>query len=602
MTYQLSRHLQARSVGNPTFAPGDERLYFTTDVTGEMELWSVSEPGAWPTQETFFESSVRTSEWCPDGRHLAVSVAPDGARRQLYALDTETGRRIQLTDDPETIHNWGGWRNDGKRYAFTANRSRPDAYDVYTREFPSGEERLVHRGEPSRLLSPVEWGPRGERLLLREMHSNFDHDLYLLSLDAGELTRLTDGQGTEARYESINWHPDGDALFLVTDYDYEWRYLARLDVETESLDALSKRGSNLKDLDVNWSSETLAYRTRRDGFSEVVTAELVGPAEIETLATVDVPPGDARTAAISRTGEQVAVAHVPVSDKPDVFVGDVETGETTRWTDVSNPAPLDEYRVPERVSYESHDGLEIPSFLTTPADAESDPAPAVVHLHAGPRQKNSPACDPVRQALVERGYARFEPEYRGSAGQGREFMALDDGARRVDAVGDVAAAADWLAEHPAVDGERVLLYGRSYGGFLAMAAMIRYPDRFAGGVAAAPVTDFVTYLEGLSPWKRENREAEYGSLQQDREFLEELSPVNGLDEIESPLLVVHGAEDRTVSPEQTKLVAEAIGESDPIRVEVIEGADHLFRPRDARIEFFERMVTFFDGVVSDTAR
>lgn len=600
MKKSLSQHLNVRKVGSPQFAHDDNRLYFLTDLTGEMELWSMSRPGMWPERETFLESNIRKYELCPDNRHIAVSAAPDGARRQLFAFDTDGHGRMQLTDNPETIHNWGGWRRDGKRYAFSANRSRSDAYDVITKEFPSGEEQVIRTGDPSRLLSPLGWGPDGERLLMREMHSNHNHDLYVMTVESGDLTRITDGPSSETRYGSVNWHPDGDSLLLVTDYNSGWQYVARLDIPSGSVETVTRQNSNLKDLDVDWSSGNLVYRTRRDALSRVETAELVGPTTIGEPSTIDVPAGDTRSVAIGPEGDQIAVAQVPVDGKPDIFVSDTEGGGTTRWTNVSTPVALDEYKIPERINFQSHDGLEIQSFFTTPPSDDGGPIPAVIHLHAGPRQKNSPACDPIRQAFVEQGYARFEPEYRGSSGHGRRFMALDDGERRIDAIRDVAAAADWLADRSKIDEDAIFLNGRSYGGFLTMAAMARHPERFAGGVAAAPVTDFVAYLEEMSPWKRENRETEYGSLDHDRELLERISPVSDLDQVESPLLVVHGSKDRVVSPKQTKLVAEAVDESDPISVEIVEGADHLFGPQQARVDLFEQTISFFDRIVSKT--
>jgi dipeptidyl aminopeptidase/acylaminoacyl peptidase len=116
----------------------------------------------------------------------------------------------------------------------------------------------------------------------------------------------------------------------------------------------------------------------------------------------------------------------------------------------------------------------------------------------------------------------------------------------MDSVADLAHAAYWLRESRRADPHRIAVYGGSYGGFMVLAALTSYPDLWAAGVDLVGISNFVTFLENTGPWRRHLREAEYGSLERDRDFLEEISPIHNVEQIRAPLLIIHGANDPRV--------------------------------------------------------
>src|SRR5205085_6052805 len=148
--------------------------------------------------------------------------------------------------------------------------------------------------------------------------------------------------------------------------------------------------------------------------------------------------------------------------------------------------------------------------------------------------------------LVARGYSVLAPNVRGSSGYGKTYAHLDDVEKRMDSVADLAQAVSWLRAQPGVDAQHIAVYGASYGGFMVLAALTTYPDLWAAGVDLVGIANFVTFLENTGPWRRHLREAEYGSLERDRDFLEEISPINKVERIRAPLLVIHGANDPRV--------------------------------------------------------
>lgn len=598
-SYPVERYLRYRTIRSPQFGPGDDSLYFRCNLTGNHEIWELSAPRRWPRQRTFTGRDLTFASWSPSGAEMAFGMSSGGGEReQLYLLDDETETVTRLTDEADVVHRWGGWSRDGARFTYAANRRQPGVFDVYTqgRAESHGRAKLVFEQDRPSPVQPIGWGPDDGRLLVLEAHSNYNTDVHLVDLDTGTTRLLTPGPSKVARYQSVRWGPDGESLYLITDYDHNWRYIARLELATGQLEPVVQTDANIKSLILHPGEGRLAYKKDENGFTDVVMGRFRGPTDIERFPKPDLPKGTVESLTMSSDGQRVATVYYVPGTKPDLYSIAVETGESTRWTDTTESVPNDTFVTPDPLTYESFDGLEIPSFYAEPETAGEESQPALVNLHPGPRQRKFPSFDPLRQYYVAHGFVRLDPNYRGSSGYGKEYMELDDMDRRPDAIRDVKAAGDWLANQENVDGNRIALMGLSYGGFLVLAAMTRWPNRFAAGVAISPIANFETYLENTSPWRRKNREAEYGSLDEDRDLLRELSPIHDIDRLQSPLLVVHGTDDATVPVQETEQIAETAQEHDaPVETLFIDGADHTFRSTDHRVEVFERSAAFLDA-------
>jgi dipeptidyl aminopeptidase/acylaminoacyl peptidase len=176
--------------------------------------------------------------------------------------------------------------------------------------------------------------------------------------------------------------------------------------------------------------------------------------------------------------------------------------------------PLADFVAPELVHYRTFDSdrsggvPSIPAWFYKPVDMGDKPLPVIVFVHGGPEWQFKPFFHFFVQYFVQNGYAVLAPNVRGSTGYGKAFSHLDDVEKRLNSVSDLAHAALWLRERPDVDGERIVVYGGSYGGFMVLAAMTSYPELWAAGVDVVGISDFVTFLENTSDYRRAHREAE----------------------------------------------------------------------------------------------
>jgi dipeptidyl aminopeptidase/acylaminoacyl peptidase len=201
---------------------------------------------------------------------------------------------------------------------------------------------------------------------------------------------------------------------------------------------------------------------------------------------------------------------------------------------------------PSLVHYPAFDGRPIPGFYYKPPTHSGGKLPVIVSVHGGPEGQSRPSFNAVTAYFVQRGYAVFAPNVRGSTGYGREFTHLDDVEKRMDSVADLKSAVEWLVAHGGADPKRVAVMGGSYGGFMTLAAITEYPDLWAAAVDIVGIGNFVTFLERTSAYRRKHRETEYGSLEHHRDVLERISPIHKVDRITAPMLVIHGANDPRV--------------------------------------------------------
>lgn len=597
-SYPLDRYLNCLTVSSPMFTPKDERLNFRYDSTGVMQIWELDEPGRWPRQRTFTDEAITFAAWSPTGDELVFGMDRDGNERtQLYLLDDADETVTKLTDDPSVVHRWGCWSRDGTRFAYAANRQRPGAFDVFVqhRDGTYEDAQLVCKQDKPSAVVPLSWGPNDEQLLVYEAHSGFNNDIHLVDVETGEVTQLTEGVAEQVRYNSVTWGPDGDGLYLITDRHSEWLYIAHLSLQSGELTPVVQTEANIQSMVLNASVRRIGYVQYENGYSRIVTGELTDETTVAEFPEPAFPSGVADGLAMSNDGERLATVFCTPDTKPDLFTIDIESGATTQWTDSSLGVPEDIYVAPEPITYESFDGLEIPAFYVEPTDPEERPMPAMIDIHGGPRSQYFPAISPIRQYYVDQGFVRLEPNYRGSAGYGKEYMTLDDVEKRPDSIRDIKMAADWLAEQDHVDENRIVLHGASYGGFMVLAAMTRWPDRFAGGVAVAPIANFETFMENTSPWRRKLREAEYGSLEEHRDLLATISPIHDIENINAPLFIAHGENDARVPVGEALQVAERLDEQDtPVELMIVEDEGHHLARQGNRIEVYRAASEFLD--------
>jgi dipeptidyl aminopeptidase/acylaminoacyl peptidase len=280
---------------------------------------------------------------------------------------------------------------------------------------------------------------------------------------------------------------------------------------------------------------------------------------------------------------------------PDYYRYDRE-GKRLDFLYTANPA-IDRARLApmKPVQYTARDGLRISAYLTVPHGAPAKNLPVIVIVHDGPSERVRWGWDPVVQFLASRGFAVFEPNYRGSTGYGREHERMGYGQWGLAMQTDLDDGVRWLVDQGIANPNRIGIYGVGYGGYAALLAATKTPDLYRAAASYGAVTDLVDLLE--NPAHRHSADLNdpvEGKLPGDRAALAALSPARLGAQIRVPVFVAHGLADPVVSAEQGRAMVKAIEDGGhPVESEFYRGELHELVGEANRVDFHEKLAAFF---------
>ena len=589
LSEQLRPYLSPRSAHLLELSADGTEILVSTRFGETSQVHRVTEPMGMREQLTFLEEPVSGVEPIPGSGDLLLR-ADTGGNERWQVLEWSDGRTRQLTDGEA---RYGGLLVEGERLAFTSNARNGRDTDVYVSGTRMEDPVRVTGFEGS--WHARDFSDDGEWLLVGRYEKVDRTQLWRVHLPSGEAERLTP-EDAPAAYHGI-FSPDPQVLYVITDRFGEFRQLYRvdLDVRRESKRWTLLTGDipwNVEDLELSPDGETLAFVVNEEGYRslrllDVETGVVTKPAGLDAGLVSGLRfAADANVLGLTMSGPTMP---------GDAFTLDLDRGELTRWTR-SELGGLDEadLRTPELVRIESFDGLQVPAFVYRPEG--EGPHPVVVFIHGGPEAQARPKFSGLAQYLVrEEGMAVVIPNVRGSNGYGKTYLSLDDGMKREDSVRDIGAVLDWIEADPTLDEERVAVRGGSYGGYMVLASLVMHGDRIKAGVDNIGISNFVTFLENTKAYRRDLRRVEYGDERDPemRAFLEEISPLNHANEIESALMVSHGANDpRVPVGEAEQIVAAVRGSGHEVWLMVAMDEGHGFRKKSNRDLFYELTVMF----------
>jgi dipeptidyl aminopeptidase/acylaminoacyl peptidase len=566
------------------FSPDGAELLVTSDMPGTKQLYLVPSRGGELRQLTDVDEPV-SGTFLPDGRVLVEIDAGGNERTQLSVL--EDGALVPLVVDERYIH--ASPHAAGSTLAYVTNRGNGVDFEAVARNLETGEESTFD--VPAGYLAIAAISGDGMTVFVERVGERAgDNDLYRCDVVSGDVVHLTPH---EEPAEFVSPVPVRDSVVFASNAGRDTLALAH-----------SERGTVFEsDWDLECAGDdagrSLLVISNEDGYSRLT---LLDPQTFAVREEVPLPGrGVVEHPTFSGDGALLAFAFSSTTEPHDVYVYDLDAHELRRLT--TSPRAIDAATLvePEPHRYESFDGESIPVFLFRPEG--EGPFPVVVMVHGGPESQwrpwFSPSFLPLTQHLVARGYAVAAPNVRGSTGYGKRFEHLDDVKLRLDSVRDLASLHEWLSARPEIDGSRAVLYGRSYGGYMVLAGLAFQPELWAAGIECVGISSLVTFLENTSDYRRAAREREYGSLEHDRDFLAEASPISRVDAIRAPLFIQHGANDPRVPLGESEHIHRVLTEKGiPSELVVYEDEGHTIEKLPNRIDCFTRAVAFLDHVLA----
>jgi dipeptidyl aminopeptidase/acylaminoacyl peptidase len=248
------------------------------------------------------------------------------------------------------------------------------------------------------------------------------------------------------------------------------------------------------------------------------------------------------------------------------------------------------------VHYRARDGLDIPAYLTLPRGKDPRNLPLIMFPHGGPFARDDWTYDPIVQFLANRGYAVLQPQFRGSTGYGKDFVARGYGEWGRKMQDDLDDGVDWLVRSGQADPKRVCIVGASYGGYAALWGVIRNPERYRCAASVAGVTDIGAQLRSnrrsfsATRYFKAWRTKVQGEGKID---LKTVSPLVQAARLKAPVLIAHGEKDETVSVKQGKQLVAALEKNgaDVSSIFYKEGG-HDFSSSSDLADFLRRLEAF----------
>jgi dipeptidyl aminopeptidase/acylaminoacyl peptidase len=549
----IDRYLNIRSAWGPAFSAETPDVLFLMNTTGLPLAWTAPRRGGWADPLWLSDERVLSVAAAPTGPWVVLSTDQAGnEREQLWGLRLDTREIRRLTAQADAIHAFGDFFSDGMHIAYAANGRNGRDFDIYLATVDGSEppKRVLERSGSWRVAQVT---PHDDALLLVESVSNLEQVLYLWWWETGRLERLTPPE--PARWLMPTVTPDG-RLLALSDWHADYLRLLVIQGDPRRPTVLVEEPWDLEALAVSPDGQSVAYSVNRAGWSALHLRDLATGRDREVDG---IPPGVVGEFRFSPDGLWLAFSHTGPRHPLNVWTVGVVDDEPAFPVTRAHTAGFtpDDFTMPRLVECPTFDGGTVPAWFYEAAG--SGARPAVVSVHGGPEAQERPVFNPVYQYWLAEGFHVLAPNVRGSTGYGRAYTDADNGPRRIDAVRDLEAVAGWLRRAPGVAGDRLAIYGGSYGGYMVLMAVTHLPTTFQAAVDIVGIANLETFLTHTGPWRRALREAEYGSLE-DRELLRRLSPIHRVDAIVTPIMVVHGQNDPRVPVEESEQIVQALRE------------------------------------------
>jgi len=552
---RLQQYVNTRGATFLDWLPGGAML-IGTRFGDTVQAHRVAAPLRDRTQLTFYAEPIASAETLEgasrDDFYFTRGTGGD-EQYQIFLYSGATGRAIRYTE-PNTRNESLVQTRDGSRIAWALAPRDSGDYDIYiANRGDSTTRRKIIDGEGA--LAPVAFSPSGNRLLLARYISIAETRLFIYDMENEGLTPVAGD--VRAAYGSGAFIDD-HSIIVTSDEGSQFLRLTRIDLPTGVRTPVGPAHNwDVEEIELSRDGRTLAYVVNEAG---AATLHLYDLQRGRVIAAPELPPGLVFSLAFDDAGQNLGFTLNSAASPSDAYSYDLRRRRLTRWTE-SEVGGLDRTRfvTPELVEWRSFDGRMISGFLYRPTTP--GPHPVIVDIHGGPESQYRPAFNSRIQYWVnELGVAVIAPNVRGSSGYGRDFLALDNAEKREDSVRDIGALLDWIAADANLDESRVIAYGGSYGGYMVLASMTHYNDRFAGAVDIVGISNWVSFLENTSAYRRDLRRAEYGDerVPEMRAALVRMSPLTNISRITKPIFVIHGANDPRVPLSEAEQVLAAV--------------------------------------------
>jgi len=587
------------SVYGTAWSPDGKWISFTTDLGGRPNLWKVSASGGWPVQLTQSDDRQYGGTWSPDGKWIVYEQDNAGNEMwDLYAVPSDGGEIINLTNTPDTREFGARWSHHGDTIALAYKPKDGTSYDIAVLDWATRKVRKVtDEKQAGYSWSVFAWSADDKLIYATRVDPSFtDADIYRIDVATGKADNLTAHKGN-MRYMGSSLSPDGAKILLTSDAKNGYMNVGLLDLATKKISWVT---------DTKWEANAGGFTPNGKTFSYVVNEDGVTDAFLVDSANnaprkVNLPHGlnffTGNPSEFSPGSNRVMLSHEASNQPGDIWVYDLGTNKAVQLT-YSAVASLRATPLPpsQLVHYKSFDGKIITALLWMPFNLKRDGSnPALVLPHGGPTGQMVDYWNTDVAALVSRGYICIAPNPRGSTGYGLDFQKANFQDLGGGDLKDEIAGVEFLKATGYVDPKKIGITGGSYGGFMTLMAIGKTPEIWAAAVEEFGIINWKSMLKSSDPSLNEYLKALLGDPEKNQKVYEEDSPITYIRQSKAPLLVLQGDNDPRVPKEEAQQVVDILKkEGRVVDAHYYPNEGHGFVKRENQIDAIRRTIDWFD--------
>lgn len=547
---KVKKYTEARGASLAEVHPINNEIIISTRFGATPQLHLVKQPLGDRAQITFFDEPISNAILEPTkGEYLIYSADASGNEfGQLYKLDLKTLSSDMLTSGGRSQNGGVTWRKDGKGFYYSSTKRNGKDRDIYfmNPENPTSDKLILEVKGGGWGISDI--SSDFSKLLIRESISANESYVWLLEIEKGTLTEVTDRKIANTLQSGARFSNNSNEIWLLSDKDNEFQRLGIFDLTTKKFTCLtSSIPWDVENYTLSEDQKTLVFTTNEGGSSKMYIMNTATKVYNEVK---NLPTGLLGSMRFNSDDTTIFFTQSTAKSASDVFQLILKSGEIVRWTK-SELGQIQESDIslPRAISWKSFDKLTISGFYYPASSKFKGKRPVVINIHGGPEGQSMASFLGANNYYTnEMGVAFIAPNVRGSSGFGKTFLTKDNGYLREDSVKDIGALLDWIALQPELDKDKIMIMGGSYGGYMSLATAFHYADRIKCSVDVVGISNFNTFLKNTEEYRRDLRRVEYGDerIPEMATFMEKIAPLNNIDKIKKPIFIIQGKNDPRV--------------------------------------------------------
>jgi dipeptidyl aminopeptidase/acylaminoacyl peptidase len=597
-SFSIEKLYMTRQVGGTTWSPDGNQIAFISNISGRNNLWLVPATGGWPVQLTISDQRQSQPAWSPDGTWIAYVSDHDGDEQwDVFLVSPKSGDVVNLTSSPESGDEEPTWAPDGRHIAYITKPKTGSSFEIELMDVATRQVRHLTPNTPKDLSNTHPLFSRdGKFLFYTQTHATGnDANIFLLDLASGQSTNLTPHQG-EFSYAADDISPDGKTLLITSNAGNGYYNAGLLNVATQKIEWLTNDRWQIGAATFAPDGKSLTWTADVEGNTYIYLYDIGGKHAEALPLNPGVNTLGGNPLPYSRDGSKLLYYHEGADAPRDVWVYDIASKHSQQVTHslVAGMRSTDMVE-PFLVHFPSRDGKwTISALAYVPNNIQRNGKfPAIVYIHGGPAAQSVNSFNRFIQYIVNQGYLVIAPNYRGSTGYGKQFT---EGNRGDPGGGDLAdnlEAAEWIKKSGFVDAKKLIVMGGSYGGYMTMMAVTKAPEQWAAGVAMVPFVNWFTEIANEDPLLQQYDQAWWGDPVKNKAMYEDRSPINFVDQIKAPLLLLAGGNDPRCPKEEAQQVADAVKKRGGfVQLKIYENEGHGFARVENQIDAYQKVSDF----------